>query len=148
VCQQFRQGNTFTVNGYSLLDPGADFPTRRYVTCVFKPNPYTHQQIILKREEIPAEEYWPGFEKRAGMADLRIEVMMRDQLICQMCERPLTTEMAEVDHLKPVRRFKRPVDANTEDNLGTLCQECHQWKTEYDRRMESPLPGKPARRVR
>jgi hypothetical protein len=27
-------------------------------------------------------------------------------------------------------------------------KECHQRKTEYDRRMESPLPGKLARRVR
>jgi group II intron maturase/HNH endonuclease len=148
VCRQFRQGNTFAANGRSLLNLSADFPTRRYTTCVFKPNPYTHQQIILKREELPAEEYWPGFEKRPGMADLRMEVLARDQLICQMCDRPLTPEIAKVDHLKPVRRFKRPVEANTEDNLWTLCQECHQRKTEYDRRMESPLPGKLARRVR
>ena len=148
VCRQFRQGNTFAVNGRSLLNLSADFPTRRYTTCVFKPNPYTHQQIILKREELPVEEYWPGFEKRPGMADLRIEVLARDRLICQMCDRPLTPEIAKVDHLKPVRRFKRPVEANTEDNLWTLCQECHQRKTEYDRRMESPLPGKLARRVR
>ncbi|MCI0662163.1 MAG: HNH endonuclease, partial [Acidobacteria bacterium] len=148
VCQRFRQGNTFAVNGCSLLNPGEDFPTRRYMNCVFKPNPYTHQQIILNREELPAEEYWPGFEKRAGMADLRIEVLARDQFVCQICGQPLTTKTARVDHLKPVRRFKRPVEANTEDNLWTLCEECHQLKTEYDRRMESPLPGNLARRVR
>ena len=148
VCQRFRQGNTFAVNGCALLNPGADFPTRRYTAHVFKPNPYTHQQIILKREVLPTEEYWPGFEKRVGMADLRIEVLTRDQFICQICGRHLTTETAEVDHLKPVRRFKRPVEANTEDNLWTLCQECHQQKTEYDRRMESPLRGNRARRVR
>jgi RNA-directed DNA polymerase len=148
VCRRFRQGNTFAVKGCSLLNLGTGFPTRRYTAHVFKPNPYTHEQIILKREVLPTEEYWPGFEKRAGMADLRSEILMRDQLICQMCERSLTMETARVDHLKPFRRFKRPVEANTEDNLWTLCQECHQWKTEYDRRMESPLRGNRARRVR
>ena len=44
---------------------------------------------------------------------------------------------AQIDHMKPVRRFKRPVDANHPDNLWTLCTECHKGKTKNDRQMES-----------
>jgi 5-methylcytosine-specific restriction endonuclease McrA len=43
-----------------------------------------------------------------------------------------------VDHIRPVRRFKQPVDANNPENLQTLCVEtCHKGKTKFDRQMES-----------
>jgi RNA-directed DNA polymerase len=148
VCVRFKRDTTFAADGCSLIKADIKFPTRRYKASAFKPNPYTHQEIALSREELLEESYWPGFERRPGMADLRPEILRRDQHRCQMCNQPVSVVTAEIDHIKPVRRFKRPVDANTESNLWTLCHNCHQWKTEYDRRMESPLPGKLARRVR
>jgi predicted HNH restriction endonuclease len=51
----------------------------------------------------------------------------------------VTHAEAEVDHKRPVRRFKRPVDANTLGNLQTVCRSCHGAKTQSDRQMESPV---------
>jgi RNA-directed DNA polymerase len=148
VCIRYLRDATFSTDDCSLVKPDTKFPTKVYKASAFKPNPYTHQQIGLLREELPEETFWQGFERRPGMADLRPRILERDQYRCQMCGQPVFSDTAEIDHLYPVRRFKRPVDANTEDNLWTLCHDCHQWKTKSDRRMESPLPGKLARRVR
>jgi 5-methylcytosine-specific restriction endonuclease McrA len=71
------------------------------------------------------------------MADLRPFILERDGCVCQRCGEPVTPSRAKIDHIRPVRRFKRPVDANTFDNLWTLCQPCHRRKTESDRHVES-----------
>jgi RNA-directed DNA polymerase len=147
VMRQYRQGNTFATKQYRLRMPH-EFSTRIYRESVRKPNPYTTQEVMLDREEVYHECHWTGYEARRGMEDLRPLALERDGHTCQICGQPVTAQTAQVDHLKPVRRFKRPVDANVLNNLWTLCIECHQWKTESDRRMESPLRGNRARRVR
>ena len=114
------------------------FPTRQYKIRFLKPNPYTTQEAVT-REELPGDTFWSGFEPRPGMADLRPLILERDENLCQMCETQVTPETAQVDHIRPVRRFKRPTDANVSENLQTLCLPCHRKKTEADRRMESPV---------
>jgi 5-methylcytosine-specific restriction endonuclease McrA len=74
-----------------------------------------------------------------GMADLRLLVIEKDGSQCQICGIAVDESTAQVDHLKPIRRFKRPIDANTPENLWTLCAKCHMEKTQFDRQMESPL---------
>jgi 5-methylcytosine-specific restriction endonuclease McrA len=81
--------------------------------------------------------YWTGYESRPGMADLRPRIMERDGYTCQTCGEVVTPETCEVDHIRPVRRFKRPIDANSEGNLWTLCLACHAAKTKVDQQMES-----------
>ncbi|PYS78118.1 MAG: hypothetical protein DMF66_07510 [Acidobacteria bacterium] len=125
-----------------------EYPTKIYRKSARKPNRYTMREVLLEREILPPSTYWAGYEERPGMADLKPLVRERDGDRCQICEKPVTADTSEVDHIRAVRRFRRPVDANELDNLWTLCKECHQWKTESDRRMESPLQGKLARRVR
>ena len=66
-------------------------------------------------------------------------VLKRDGYICQICDKPVTAETAEVDHIKRVSRFKRPVDANRLENLWTLCIGCHREKTKSERQMESRM---------
>ncbi|MGH9900093.1 MAG: HNH endonuclease [Pyrinomonadaceae bacterium] len=56
-----------------------------------------------------------------------------------MCDKPVTSHTAEVDHIKPFRRFKRPIDANSLENLWALCENCHNEKTKLDRQMESRM---------
>ena len=73
------------------------------------------------------------------MGDIRPFVIERDGNVCQMCEKEVSNHTAQVDHIKPVRRFKRPVDANRLENLWTLCIGCHKEKTETDRQMESRM---------
>lgn len=140
VLQQYTQDNTFCSERNRLLMPQTDFPTKRYHRIVFQPNPYTMQEVKLEREELPNEDCWNGYERRPGMADLRLLVIERDGAQCQMCEVKVDASTARVDHLKPVRRFKRPIDANTLDNLWTLCAKCHEEKTQFDRQMESRMP--------
>lgn len=138
VMTRFEKDNTF-VHGKYRLRRADDFKTRIYQESVRKPNPYTMQQVAIRREELLRDSTWVGYEKRPGWADLRPLIVERDGHICQICETPVAEGTAEVDHLKPVQRFKRPVDANAPDNLWTLCKECHKWKTESDRRMESRM---------
>jgi group II intron reverse transcriptase/maturase len=121
------------------LKRATEFRTLTYNKRFQKPNPYTTQEKVL-REELPQESYWTGHEARPAMADLRPIVLQRDGYTCQMCDEAVEAHEARIDHIKPVRRFKRPVDANGEENLWTLCIACHKEKTEYDRRMESRMP--------
>jgi 5-methylcytosine-specific restriction endonuclease McrA len=97
------------------------------------------QKVELKREELPQEAFWTGYERRPGMADLRPLILERDRYICQLCGEKVTAENAQVDHIEPFRKFKQPVEANRPENLWTLCIPCHQWKTEFDRQMESRM---------
>lgn len=124
-----------------------EFAVLRMASIKFQPmrarsftNPYTTFQPLLDREEqFGVEHIWTGDETRPGMADLRPLVLERDQWRCVYCKRPVNHDSVRIDHLRPVSRFKRPVDANTLDNLQTLCIECHNAKTELDRRMESRM---------
>jgi hypothetical protein len=136
VMRRFRKGNTFAAQNRRLSHT-AEFPPLQYKERFLKPNPYLTQDKRLEREELPNESYWTGHEARPGMADLRPLILERDEYICQLCGVSTTDHTAEVDHIRPVRRFKRPIDANVEWNLWTLCINCHQEKTEYDRQAES-----------
>jgi RNA-directed DNA polymerase len=136
VMQRFNRDNTFVSGTHCLLKP-TEFPSRRYQQRFFKPNPYLMQNRVLSRENLPGESYWSGYETRPGMADMRPLILERDEGVCQNCGNRVTASTAEIDHIRPVRRFKRPIDANTPDNLWTLCIPCHQEKTKSDRQAES-----------
>jgi group II intron reverse transcriptase/maturase len=139
VMRRYHQGNRLGTKEYQLIKAYKEFPTLHYKKRFLKPNPYTTREVI-QREEFPEETRWTGWEARPGMADLRPIVLARDEFQCQRCGEPVTPALAQVDHKRPVRRFKKPVDANRMDNLQTLCLPCHGIKTEEDRRMESPVP--------
>jgi RNA-directed DNA polymerase len=135
VMRRFNQDG-FTSGTHRLLKP-TEFPSLRYQQRFFKPNPYRTQQRVLSRENLPVESYWTGYEARPGMADLLPLIRERDEGVCQICGSRVTASTVEIDHIRPVRRFKRPIDANTFDNLWTLCKDCHQEKTKADRQAES-----------
>jgi group II intron reverse transcriptase/maturase len=112
------------------------FKTRYYTASPRKPNPYTTQSDI-EREELLDEAPWLGGEKRPGTLDLRPVVFKRDQGKCRVCHQPVTLATSQMDHIIPVRHFKRPVEATRLSNLWTLCLDCHKRKTEMDRQGES-----------
>jgi 5-methylcytosine-specific restriction endonuclease McrA len=133
-------GETFATKEYRLLK-ASQFPSLTYEKRFLKPNPYTTREKI-SREELPEDIGWSwgGHERRPGTADLKPLILERDGGSCQMCGRPVTLRTSDMDHIKPVRRFKRPVDANHPDNLWTLCiEKCHPEKTKRDRQMESRM---------
>jgi RNA-directed DNA polymerase len=115
-----------------------NYPTQQYKKRFLKPNPYVTQECI-GREELPDENPWPGFENRPGWADARLKALKRDNHTCLVCKKAVTSETAEVDHVRPYACFKRPVDANRPENLMTLCIDCHRLRTEMYREMESRM---------
>jgi len=137
VIRRYNQGTGIGTKEYQLTKAHRDFPTLHYTKRFLKPNPYTTQEKI-QREELQTETYWKGHEIRPGMADLRPLILERDEYICQRCGERGTPDALRVDHIRPVRRFKRPVDANVPENLQTLHIEiCHRKKTQEDRQRES-----------
>ncbi len=134
--RRFQKGNTFATKDQRLLRFG-DFPSLQYRQRFFKPNPYLTMEMKLGREELPGETYWTGYEARPGMADLRPLIWERNEYTCQLCGARVSNSTAQVDHIRPVWRFKRPIDANVEWNLWTLCIPCHEAKTKSDRQAES-----------
>jgi len=137
VMQRYYHDGRLGTKEYKLTRADRDFLPLRYMKNFLKMNPYTMQEKI-QREELPTDTYWTGYEARPGRADLRPLILERDGYICQRCGERGTPTTLHVDHIRPVRRFKRPVDANTPENLQTLhIEECHRKKTEEDRQRES-----------
>jgi RNA-directed DNA polymerase len=135
VISQFQKYGRLGTNEHQLI---GILPSLHYYKKFLKPNPYTHQEKI-QREELPTDTPWMGWEQRPGMADLRPQILARDNFKCQMCGNEVSPSEAHVDHKRPMRRFKKPVDANTLENLQTQCIPCHKIKTELDRRRESRM---------
>jgi 5-methylcytosine-specific restriction endonuclease McrA len=93
-------------------------------------NPYVDPKPLLAREEqFGSRHTWIGNETRPGTEDLRPLVLTRDQWTCQVCGVRVTRDTNRIDHVRPIRRFKRRVDAQTLENLQTLCRTCHDQKT-------------------
>ncbi len=138
VMKTFHDGKRFAVDDCAFISP-AEFRSQRYRKRYLTPNPYLMEEVTIQREEFSKETEWAGYERRKGMADLRPLVLERDGFTCRKCQRAVTYSTAQVDHIRPVRRYRRPVEANRLDNLQTLCDQCHSHKTEMDRQMESPV---------
>ena len=99
------------------------------------PNPYNTDPGNLRREEF-AGENWTGYERRPGAWDNRPEILERDGYTCQKCGASVTEIEAQVDHIKPRSRYKRPEAADMRENCWTLCYPCHIQKTQFDRQVE------------
>jgi 5-methylcytosine-specific restriction endonuclease McrA len=137
VMRRFCKNGTFATEKRQLTK-ATEYKSLKYAKRVFKPNPYSTQERI-QREELPPETYWTGYERRPGMEDIRPLIMKRDEYTCQGCGKSVTSQTCHVDHKRPVRRFRLPINANHPDNLWTLCIDCHRTKTETDRLAESRM---------
>jgi 5-methylcytosine-specific restriction endonuclease McrA len=59
----------------------------------------------------------------------RQRVLERDGEKCVVCSSDTSEHILDVHHIQPIRSFKTPEDANTLDNLITLCRPCHhEWE--------------------
>jgi RNA-directed DNA polymerase len=137
VLKRFCINNVFTHDKYKLVK-ATSFKTLHYQKRFLKPNPYTTQEKV-QREEIFLDNKWTGYERRPGMTDIRQIVLERDGYVCQLCDKAVISQNAHVDHIRPFRKFKLPVNANRLDNLWTICKDCHVEKTKIDLQMESRM---------
>ena len=71
--------------------------------------------------------------KRRGNWDLKLMQLERDQYRCRSCGKEVQVKTSNLEHIKPVRFFPNFEAANKEDNLQTLCLDCHKEKTAAER---------------
>lgn len=56
-------------------------------------------------------------------------ILLRDNNICQYCQKKLNVHTSSVDHVIPVSLFKSRAEANTWDNLVACCKSCNTKKS-------------------
>ena len=66
--------------------------------------------------------------QRPGNLDVKYRTLQRDNYRCCCCGRPVTDKTSQSDHLVPVKRFASFALASSDDNLQTLCLDCHEEK--------------------
>jgi group II intron reverse transcriptase/maturase len=66
---------------------------------------------------------------RPGSMEIKRTILRRDHYFCQQCGRKVTADTSHLDHIKPVREFASYREANSKDNVQTLCINCHAEKT-------------------
>jgi hypothetical protein len=73
--------------------------------------------------------------RRPGQMDLKQAAIERDGYHCRGCDSVVVYGNARLDHVKPVHQFASFEQANTLDNVQTLCINCHKQKTRSERRV-------------
>ena len=58
--------------------------------------------------------------------DQRWKALNRDEWTCQKCGKDLDRKIAEVHHHRPHAGHESPEEANSLENLVSLCVDCHQ----------------------
>jgi 5-methylcytosine-specific restriction endonuclease McrA len=71
---------------------------------------------------------------RPGQMDLKQMAIERDEYQCRECGSLVVSETSQLDHIKPVHKFASLEQANTLDNVQTLCLYCHKQKTRSERK--------------
>jgi len=84
--------------------------------------------IYLEDQEWEADFRVPD-KTRPGQMDLKQKALERDGYKCCNCGCLVVSECSELDHIIPVHKFANYKQANTLDNVQTLCLYCHKQKT-------------------
>lgn len=129
------------VDGYMTLatDDYALHPIRRVQREHLRnrsfDNPYTTPGARLPRsEQFDLEPRWQGNERNPGVEDLRHLVLQRDNWTCRHCGTAIHLSDYEIDHIRPVTKFRSVAAATFLENLQTLCGPCHRVKTQASKR--------------
>jgi len=97
------------------------------------PEPYTPgtpgQSAYETDDEMEAAFAQFNERTRPGNMDVRYRALRRDNYRCRACGKPVTDKTSQVDHIVPVKRFASFALASTDENLQTLCLDCHGAKT-------------------
>ncbi|MGD8453639.1 MAG: group II intron reverse transcriptase/maturase [Phycisphaerae bacterium] len=66
--------------------------------------------------------------RRLGNLDAKYRALQRDGYRCRACGKRVTDRNSQADHIVPVHRFASFALATTDENLQTLCLDCHREK--------------------
>jgi RNA-directed DNA polymerase len=131
VMRRFRKENTFGTPLVTLLRL-SDFKAQRYPVRTLR-NPYTLPTPAITRDEVPALAGVGLWEERAGQADLREAISLRDHGRCGLCGRWVPWHAVILDHKRPWAQFAEVRDADRPENLWVLHREpCNREKTKRD----------------
>jgi len=72
---------------------------------------------------------------RPGQMDLKQMALKRDGNQCRGCGNLVVSESSQLDHIKPAHQFASFEQANTLDNVQTLCINCHKQKTRSEQKV-------------
>jgi group II intron reverse transcriptase/maturase len=87
--------------------------------------------IYLEDKEWEADLRRPD-KVRPGQMDLKQQALERDDYRCRVCACLVVSESSDLDHIIPVNQFANLEQANTLDNVQTLCLYCHKQKTRLE----------------
>jgi hypothetical protein len=93
------------------------------------PEPYMPGQSDTETDD-EMEAAFAAFNERMrlGNMDVKYWALQHDNYRCRICGKPVTDKTSQVDHLIPVKCFASFALASTDDNLQTLCLDCHREK--------------------
>lgn len=96
-----------------------------------RPEPYEPGKAAYETDT-ELEVNFARFNERSrfGNLDLKWKTLQRDHYQCRGCGKSVTDQDSQMDHIEPVSHFASFALASTEDNLQTLCLDCH-WQKHY-----------------
>jgi len=91
------------------------------------PEPYSPAKSLYETDN-DMEATSSSERGRLGSMDVKYKILQRDNYCCRRCGRFVTDKTSHTDHVVPVKRFASYAMANTDNNLQTLCLDCHREK--------------------
>jgi RNA-directed DNA polymerase len=125
--RKYRLRNTLAVHEECALARFQDTASTFYITS---PMPYQPgcDQPYPEDDEWEAAFVFPD-RARPGCGDLKWKALVRDGFYCRGCAVRVTSKTSQADHIVPVNRFATLQQANSLDNIQTLCLRCHKLKS-------------------
>ena len=78
--------------------------------------------------------YYLRERNRPGSEDMKWLALRRDHYHCCRCGNQVSAQTSQLDHIRPVNCFASFEQANSIDNVQTLCLPCHKLKTRTENR--------------
>jgi group II intron reverse transcriptase/maturase len=93
------------------------------------PMPYMSGTNVYEHDEDMEADFARYNERRRpGNMDAKWQALRQDHFRCRQCGVPVTAQTSQADHIIPVKRFANFSLATTEENVQTLCLDCHRRK--------------------
>jgi len=94
-----------------------------------RPEPYQPEKAHYETDDEMEAAFARYNERlRPGNLDLKYKALQNDNYRCRQCGKPVTGKTSQMDHIVPVKRFASFALASSEDNVQTLCMDCHKEK--------------------
>jgi RNA-directed DNA polymerase len=124
--RKYYRGGTIQVDESCRLETFSGKPMKLDYTG---PEPYVPGGAEYETDDEMEADFARFNERtRLGSLDAKWQTLQRDQYRCRRCGAIVTDQTSQMDHLVPVKRFASFALATTDDNVQTLCLDCHREK--------------------